>query len=354
MLKRPLDPSQLPLTLVDDTETFIRGFQGVVLLGAVALAGIVWNVDWPILAKTGILAAPLLIVVLIEAVNRLGGPSWRRVYTLDASAISCTNADASWHESIENYDSVHWREEERAYHDRTEVFQIVELRHRISSNRNVKLIESYSTSGVRVKWESVSRTLDLPATRSLADGTEHRRLPDQLDLSIRDLVAAGELTDDFDPDRPVPRGVRWRKEDDRLEVLIRRTPLFYLLVIIGVIVLTLVLAYAPFGHPILLIPGLSALTAALATALFHHHRLVIEDRHLTLGGRLAGMGYRADRRLPLAEIEAVYRVDPESRLAWLRVETDSVSMVLGPLGAKPCQWLEKFLISAITNAPSQD
>lgn len=351
MIRYPSGVDTLPLTVINDRAWFIRLVQLIMLPIIIFDLGLGLTIDLPAQVTTIMAGVPISIIIIGEAVFRVMGPRWRKVYTLDSSMVVCETADGTWTEAIDHYQSVYWYTETRRSGKNRNTYQVVELRHGSDHERNVRLVDTTRRGDVRRKWESFARAVHLPATKDLGGGKILRREPEDLDLSIRQLVEKGSLIDDFDPDRAVPAGIRWHQRDGRLVAKVRRASLFYLFIIVVVLILGVFVAITTEGDLMAVTFAACVLLVVVAVALLHSHHLEIAGSDLRLSGRLLGVPYWFSRQIPLDRIEGVYARHPTGLLSMLVIESDERAMGLGPVTAGAGQWLEKFLITAIANAP---
>ena len=111
-----------------------------------------------------------------------------------------------WIEPYSNYQGVLMYEE---YHSGGEnrssyTEHIVKLKHSSEESKDVELYNSRQHEGFRAQTERYCRLFSLPALRQHEDGTLEERAVEDLDKSVRDLVAEGRMEVTFDPTRPPP------------------------------------------------------------------------------------------------------------------------------------------------------
>lgn len=125
-----------------------------------------------------------------------------------------------WRESINNYEGVLYRSE---YHSggknrASYTLYIVELHHP-DKKKIVRLYQSKSSANFRAIWEDYCRTLNMPALEE-GDGEMIRRDVEDLDKSVRELVAEKKIQVNFDPSENPPNDVNLTVEDQLLKITI--------------------------------------------------------------------------------------------------------------------------------------
>lgn len=119
-------------------------------------------------------------------------------------------------ESIKNYLGVRFR---------IELFQsglmncnryIIELYHK-NPERIVPLYISTSPKEVRHLWKEYSRYFELPALINTDEGLSARDIKN-LDKSVKEMAAAGYITDDYDPYEDLPDSLRFVRRKDKIVI----------------------------------------------------------------------------------------------------------------------------------------
>jgi hypothetical protein len=111
----------------------------------------------------------------------------------------------SWAEPLAGYRGVLGRREWRGEGEQGELWHLLTLEHASDPRRTVKLFESRSGEGFRRRHESAARLFGLPYLLQTSDGVQERAVAD-LDRSVRERVAAGDVEATVDPGQP-PEGV---------------------------------------------------------------------------------------------------------------------------------------------------
>jgi hypothetical protein len=114
-----------------------------------------------------------------------------------------------WREPYSNYLGVLMREKHHSGGQNSSSYteHIARLKHRSDESKDVVLYTSREHEGFRTATERYCRLLDLPALRQREDGTLEERAVEDLDKSVRDMVAEGRMDVTFDPTRPPPGDV---------------------------------------------------------------------------------------------------------------------------------------------------
>jgi hypothetical protein len=142
----------------------------------------------------------------------------------------------SWDEPLSGYEGVLARSKyPYSDSDNTYIVYIVELMHP-NEQRRITLWQNSTAFGQRAVWKKYSRQLGLPALwqDKYEYGEEYtRRDPDDLDKSVRELVAEGKLEFTFDPAAAVPDELKLDIQGDQLEIVIgtSKTPLWVTLIV---------------------------------------------------------------------------------------------------------------------------
>ncbi len=124
-----------------------------------------------------------------------------------------------WQEPLERYKGVlkrteHHRSSGRRGGGASYTLYIIELCHDERTKR-VRLFTSRSREGFRSRWKDYARRLELPAMEQEGGETITREVED-LDKSVRDMVAEGKLGIDFDPTEAPPEGFEVKREGNAL------------------------------------------------------------------------------------------------------------------------------------------
>ncbi len=156
-----------------------------------------------------------------------------------------------------------------------------------------------------------------------------RRLPEDLDKSVRDMVRAGRMDNAFDPKDDVSHGISWR----------------LLLGLVPVIFLAFMLPNEPLTAKLLII-GVPAFVLVIWMML--DYRIDVSTKGITVR-RALGIIALPGRHLPLDRVMDVVQIGGVTTS--IQLEADDRFLKIGPLRSNMATWLQKFLVSALANAP---
>jgi hypothetical protein len=130
-----------------------------------------------------------------------------------------------WIAPLDQYQGLLYRSE---YHsggknNASYTLYIIELRHE-EKGKSIRLHQSKSDNGVRALWEDYCRALKLPALEE-GDGGLVRRDAEDLDKSVRQLVAEDKIKIEFDHRKRPPEGLSLEADNDRLTVTVNKKAL---------------------------------------------------------------------------------------------------------------------------------
>jgi hypothetical protein len=221
------DAGGLPFTAVRGSSgTTLKALMAVLLVGAL-LGGVV------ALALSG-RGVPVARVVA-PAVLALIGVGAFLAFMLFATARQTWEFDEShvhhvregvlgrreWSEPLSAYRGVLKKQELRSTGKSSYMVYMVQLLHEGDKKRTVTLYQSLKKGDLRRKHEHCARLFGMPALTETEDGMEERH-PDDLDKTVRELVADGILQVQFDPSVPPPgKRLALRVDGDSLAVQVK-------------------------------------------------------------------------------------------------------------------------------------
>jgi len=163
------------------------------------------------------------IGIFLFGLNQLFIRGWQHIHK-DCIEMDKTTlfGRKQWRESIKNYEGVisksefHSGGKNRASY----TLYIVELFHS-DKQKIVRLYQSRSKANFRSIWEDYCRALNMPA---LEEGDEEmiRRDVEDLDKSVRELVAEKKINVEFDPSANPPEHITLSVEDHLLKITIEK------------------------------------------------------------------------------------------------------------------------------------
>ncbi|MCI5138557.1 MAG: hypothetical protein D3922_09125, partial [Candidatus Electrothrix sp. AR1] len=164
----------------------------------------------------------------------LFGFSWRTVTEFDGKTFRFRSKSLfhskAWDEPLSGYEGILMRCEYDSDSDGPSTLYIVELIHPDRQHR-IKLWQSDGPFDHRASWKKYSRQLGLPALKQDGEGYT-RRVPDDIDKSVRELAVESKLEVTFDPAAAVPDELELNIQGDQLEVVIcEKTPLWVILIV---------------------------------------------------------------------------------------------------------------------------
>lgn len=271
----------------------------------------------------------------------------------------------TWSEPLANFHGVLRRVESRFGHNKRYRLYNVELLHP-EEDKTLLLHKSQKEDGIRAFWETAARTFELPALEVGEQGIIGRQVAD-LDKSIQELAREGRLEDDFDASRAPPKGIAWRRDEDRLVVSVRPsyssgivwivTGLALMVAIPALLGVTVGLISGEptlvYGFSVVLVPA-AAVAAWMTTV---KRWIVITPSTLRVFGRWLCGPYPHPRsgrgEVAVGQIETVIRRPDVGRIdrEELRIESDTGGITIGPLIEEQGRWLEHFIVSATIGAP---
>ncbi len=351
-----------------------------VAVGRLLIAAFAFFAAWMIRAETGPPAAgtsatvalivngiPLAFAtggVLAVAVAAIAFLS-RRDARFDGSAVRVTGRTPfgreEWSAPLSAFEGVAWRViRQRRRRGPPRVWQIIELVHPDPA-RTLPLYVRRSRDDARAEWESIARTLDVPAIDARR-GAPHARAPEDLDKTVRELAAEGRAGPVWQPGSEPPPGLSWQNEGDPsegTEALVvrldaRRFPLWlYLLpAAIGAVAIYDGIAddelfAVPIGLALIAAPALYWLAEPTRPRAL---RVTREDIRLADPMPLC----RDAGPLRLDSIEEIRVAQPRSRLAGapaLLIASDAGEIRTGHgLDAEALEWLRGYLTAAVVEA----
>ena len=240
---------------------------------------------------------------------------------------------------------------------------ILELKHGADDSRDVRLYQSRSRQGFRLRHEDYARLLDVSALIETEEGIQERH-PEDLDKSVRELVAEGLLEVDFDPSEAPPgRHLATSVAGDTLVIETRPgaatgkigliLPLVVIMAGVGMAVLGPVVRGLPGGLPLLLVGLAGVVVGSALWTLARQTRQelrVAPDRvavswHLPFAGEVFSISVPAD------EVESVAVRTPEGSSGFTMVQavtdTQAVSFGFG-LTDEEKAWVRDCIIAVIS------
>ncbi len=262
--------------------------------------------------------------------------------TVQGGILSYADGKHEWYDSINHFDGVMWRVEKSVKRSDEHVLELVHLK---NPARTIPLFRSQSEYGVRSRWVEAARAYRLPALRELNDGKVIRRMPEDLDKSMRDMVRAGRMDNAFELKDDVPHGISWRHAKDTQTIRVRKARWPFLLGLVPVIFLAFMLPNDPLTAKLLII-GVPAFVLVIWMML--DYRIDVSTKGITVR-RALGIIALPGRHLPLDRVMDVVQIGGVTTS--IQLEADDRSFKIGPLRINMVTWLRKFLVSALVNAP---
>lgn len=223
--------------------------------------------------------------------------------TVQGGILSYADGKHEWYDSINHFDGVMWRVEKPVNSRRSDE-HVLELVHSKNPARTIPLFRSQSEYGVRSRWVAAARAYRLPALRELNDGKVIRRMPEDLDKSVRDMVRAGRMGNAFDLKDDVPHGISWRHARDTLTIWVRKARWPFLLGLVPVIFLAFMLPNDPLTAKLLII-GVPAFVLVIWMML--DYRIDVSTKGITVR-RALGIITLPGRHLPLDRVMDVVQI----------------------------------------------
>ncbi len=261
-----------------------------------------------------------------------------------------------WREPLSRYQGVRHYTREIKREDSSNYFQIIELAHSDKS-RTVPLYVQPGMTKPRAKIEDYAAALDLPVIGEDA-GKSVRQVAD-LDTSIRGSSKEGKFDNRFDPNAPVPAGLKiaaiGEGNDAELEIRILASRLSLSLKTLMVVFPILFgIGGAIGGNAFPAVIG--ALFLGLAIWTFRRDRKTPRIVRLTRDSITGEAGIGALSAMPKTlSFDTVEEVfvdrDPNGRARKLIVASDGGSLKIGAgLSAKSLEWLRGYIAAAILTA----
>lgn len=184
-----------------------------IVMWAGALAALTAGIVMGVLAGKGgtawIAVIPVTVAVLL-AIAGWAAKVYEEHYVFDEHNVTrrwrSLFGRKEWIEPLTQYEGVLARE---VYHSGGQnsssyTQYLVELKHKTDSKKDVELYDSRRHEGHRAQHERYCRLLGVDALRENADGGYEHRAVEDLDKTVRDLVAEGAMDVTFDPSQPPP------------------------------------------------------------------------------------------------------------------------------------------------------
>ncbi|MHC4591445.1 MAG: hypothetical protein ACYS8L_01975 [Planctomycetota bacterium] len=257
------------------------------------------------------------LTVVLWLLARAHARSVRRQWVITPTKVEFAQRSAlrtrEWTEPLGAYKGVLGTTEWRGHGESGELWHILSLEHRTRPRRTVKLYESRSAAGLRRRHEQAARLLGLPYLLRTNEGLAERQ-PDELDISVRQRVATGEIEASFDL-ASCPSGARSvRVDGDTVTIATGQQMLGLVGALIapcllgfGILIAVIgVVAGLSLSHPVVQVGGshifLGAVVIAVSRCL--REELAVSPREVTW--RLCHpWGVLRERSVPASRVEEV-------------------------------------------------
>ncbi len=231
---------------------------------------------------------------------------------------------------------------------------LVELVHP-DKDKNLLLYKTPGKKRMRKLWEDAACALDLALLEETDDGIVSRA-SDDLQKSVRDLAAEGEISVDFDADAQPPTGVMWKHVEGELHVTLTVSATSYgrnILYFLGAAFMILLAWQEVIEGDYRVIAGVAGAIGAvvfggiLLMGVIAKQRIVITSSEFRyfLETLFGTFGHKS---MPLRELESARRVS-EGKLV---MESGTASISISGVGKPQLLWFERFILAATINPPS--
>lgn len=312
------------------------------------------------IAVSAIVALALVLWLLTRAHARSARRQWVITPTNLEFAQRSALCTREWKEPLAAYRGVLGTNEWRGHGESGELWHILSLEHQTRPSRTVKLYESRLAEGFRSKHEHAARLLGLPYLLR-TNGELVERQPGELDVSVRQRVAMGQVEASFDLASCPSGALSVRVDADTVTITTGRQ----MLDLVGALIAPCLLGFGILIAAIGLIAGLSPShpivqlgeihiflgAAVMAVSRFLREELAVSPREVTWKlchpwGVLRDASVPADRVEEVVVTSGVPGSGPMPRP--VRIITDDAELWFGRFLSQPArEWARDCVIAVI-------